>query len=60
MCHQVYSKVGVKFPLPLLTEIRKKLAPYMMTYFTLKLVKFCWLKWNETVSGNILHSAYSF
>lgn len=60
MCHQAYSKVGVKFPLPLLAEIRNKLAPYITTHFTLKSVKFCWLKWNRPVSGNILDSAYSF
>ena len=59
MCHQAYLKVGVKFHLPLLKEIKKKLVPYVMIHFTLKLVKFCWLKWYKLISGTILDSAYS-
>lgn len=60
LCHQTYSEVCVKILLPLLKEIRKKLAPYIMIHFTLKSVKFYWLKWNNLVSGKILDGAYSF
>lgn len=47
LCHQTYSEVYVKFSLPLLKEIRKKPAPYIMIHFTLKSVRFS--GWSGTV-----------
>lgn len=58
--HQTYSEVRVKFSLPLLKEIREKLAPYSRIHFTLKSVKFFPVKWKSIISGTILDGAYSF